>query len=131
MTTDAATPAVTTNDDPRLALTARSAPSPPVGEPPSTAAEGSLIGRFVAIITPFFAVFAGGIAAWVAKKVPGVHLDPGQIVAFMVAAATAALTAGFKFMTGWQQHEQNVADQKSPAIRRPAPTKPARATATK
>ncbi|MFZ0381757.1 MAG: hypothetical protein WCD11_11320 [Solirubrobacteraceae bacterium] len=54
------------------------------------------------------------------------HLDAGQIVAFMVAAATAALTAAFKFMAGWQQHEQNVADGKSLAIRQPATTKPPR-----
>jgi hypothetical protein len=89
----------------------------------ATQAEGSLIGRFVAIITPFFALFAGWLAGVVAKAVPGVNLDKGQIVAFMVAVATAALTAGWKWLQGWQQHEQNVAAGKSPAIKRPKPTK--------
>ncbi|HTP20591.1 MAG TPA: hypothetical protein VMJ65_13355 [Solirubrobacteraceae bacterium] len=82
-----------------------------------------MIGRLVAILTPFLAILAGGISGWVARTFPGVHLDTGQIVAFMVAGTTAVLTAGFKFMAGWQQHEQNVADGKSPAIR-PAVTKP-------
>jgi len=100
--------------------------SAPGSQPSALHAEGSLIGRFVAILTPFFAIFAGAIAGWVARTFPGVHLDTGQIVAFMVAGATAALTAGFKFMAGWQQHEQNVADGKSPAIQRPAVTKPRR-----
>jgi hypothetical protein len=86
------------------------------------AAEASLIGRFVAIITPFFALFAGWLAGVVAKAVPGVKLDRGQIVAFMVAVATSALTAGWKWLQGWQQHEQNVADGKSPPLKAPAST---------
>lgn len=88
-----------------------------------TAAEGSLIGRFVAIITPFFTLFAGWLAGVVAKAVPGVKLDKGQIVVFMVAVATAALTAAWKWLQGWQQHEQNVADLKSPARKAPPSTK--------
>lgn len=80
-------------------------------------AEGSLIGRFVAIITPFFALFAGWLAGVVANAIPGVTLDKGQIVAFMVAVTTVALTAGWKWLQGWQQHEQNVADKKSPPIK--------------
>jgi hypothetical protein len=112
-------------------LTTLPATQPAVASPSgnrasASQAEGSMIGRFVAILTPFFAILAGGIAGWVAKKFPGVHLDTGQIVAFMVAAATAALTAAFKFMAGWQQHEQNVADGKSLPIRQPAATKPPR-----
>lgn len=80
-------------------------------------AEGSLIGRFVAIITPFFALLAGWLAGVVAQAMPGVTLDKGQIVAFMVAVATAALTSGWKWLQGWQQHEQNVADGKSPPVK--------------
>ena len=108
--------------------TMQPAPAPaPAATAPAPQAEGSLVGRFVAILTPFFAILAGGLAGWVAKKFPGVQLDTGQIVAFMVAAATAAITAGFKFLSGWQQHEQNVADGKSPAIRQAPATKPASA----
>ena len=79
-------------------------------------AEGSMIGRVVAIITPFFALGAGWLAGVVAKAVPGVNLDKGQIVAFMVAVATAVITTGWKWLQGWQQHEQNVASGNSPAI---------------
>jgi hypothetical protein len=106
-----------TNSDP-----AHPAWSLPADAPP-TAAEGSLIGRFVAIITPFFALFAGWLAGVVAGKLPGVNLDKGQIVAFMVAVTTAALTTGWKYLQGWQQHEQNVADGKAPPVK-PKPVSP-------
>ncbi len=98
----------------------------PAGEKPAAstpAAEGSIIGRIVAIITPFFALAAGWLAGVVAKAVPGVNLDKGQIVAFMVAVSTAALTSGWKWLQGWQQHEQNVAAGISPAVKAPKPTK--------
>jgi hypothetical protein len=87
--------------------------------PTGTRAEGSLIGRFVAIITPFFTLFAGWLGGVVAHAMPGVKLDRGQIVAFMVAVATATLTTAWKWLQGWQQHEQNVADGKSAALVRP------------
>lgn len=98
-------------------------PGAGAGAAPSPAAttEGSLIGRFVAIITPFFALAAGWLAGVVAKAVPGVTLDKGQIVAFMVAVVTAVLTSGWKWLQGWQQHEKNVADGKSAAVK---PVKP-------
>jgi hypothetical protein len=53
----------------------------------------------------------------------GVHVDSGQIAASTVAAATAAFTAGFEFMNGWQKHEENVADGKSSAMRQAPPQK--------
>ena len=92
---------------------------PPVPAPAASApaAEGSLLGRFVATL------FAGWLAGVVAKAVPGVTLDKGQIVAFMVTVATAALTAGWKWLQGWQQHEQNVAAGSSPPLRNPPATK--------
>ena len=46
---------------------------------------------------------------WVAQAVPGAHLDQNQIVAFMTAAAVSAMTAGWKWLQGWQQHEALVA----------------------
>ena len=79
----------------------------------SSRTEGSLIGRFVTIISPFFTLFAGWLAGVVAHAIPGVNLDRGQIVAFMAAVSTASLTATWKWLQGWQQHEQNVADGKS------------------
>ena len=79
--------------------------------------ENSLIGRFVALFTPIFAVVAGAIAAWVAQQIPGVALDQTQIVAFMVVASTSALTAAWKWLQGLQQHERLVAEGKAKAIK--------------
>jgi hypothetical protein len=63
----------------------------------------------VALLTPFFALAAGWIAGVVAEIVPGVDLDEGQIVAFMIAVTTAVLGASWKWLQGWQQHERLVA----------------------
>ena len=67
----------------------------------------------MAVLTPFFASSAGLLAGWVASVVPGLHLDPAQIVTFMTAVALAALTAAWKWLQGWQQHEQRVAQGKA------------------
>jgi hypothetical protein len=84
--------------------------------------EGSLLGRFVALLSPVFVIAAGWLAGIVAKVVPGAHLNQTQIVAFMVAAATSALTASWKWLQGWQQHELLVAEGKaSPRKLPPAP----------
>lgn len=72
--------------------------------------ETSMLGRFVALLTPVFVVAAGWVAGAVAKAVPGAHLDQNQLVAFMVISATAALTSGLKWLHGWQQHERLVAE---------------------
>ena len=58
---------------------------------------------------PVFAVAAGWFAGVIAQAVPGAHLDQNQIVAFMTAAAVSAITAGWKWLQGWQQHEALVA----------------------
>ena len=81
----------------------------PTAAPSSTPTEASTIGRFVALFTPVFAVAAGWFAGVIAQAVPGAHLDQNQIVAFMTAAAVAAITAGWKWLQGWQQHEALVA----------------------
>src|ERR1700742_3871959 len=75
----------------------------------SVPTETSWIGRLVAIFTPVFAVAAGWFAGVIAQAVPGAHLDQNQIVAFMTAAAVSAITAGWKWLQGWQQHEALVA----------------------
>jgi hypothetical protein len=87
--------------------------------------ETSIIGRFVALLTPIFAVVAGAVAGWVAQKIPGVQLDQTQIAAFMVVASTSALTAAWKWLQGLQQHERLVAEGKAKAIKPGgAPTAP-------
>jgi hypothetical protein len=77
--------------------------------PDPAGAETSSLGRIIALITPFFAALAASITAWVAKHIPGVQLDSAQITALMVAVATSALGAAWKWLTGWQQHERLVA----------------------
>lgn len=92
----------------------------------SASTETSMIGRFVAILTPVFAIAAGWIAGLIAQVVPGAHLDQNQIVAFMTAAAVGAITAGWKWLQGWQQHEALVAHgldapvKPGPAVAAPA-----------
>ncbi len=83
--------------------------SPSSAVPSSAPTEASLISRFVAILTPVFAIAAGWFAGVIAQAVPGAHLDQTQIVAFMTAAAVSAITAGWKWLQGWQQHEALVA----------------------
>lgn len=75
---------------------------------PIATTEGSLIGRFVALLSPLFAIAAGWLAGVVATKVPGAQLNQTQVASFMVAASTTALTATWKWLAGWQQHEQLV-----------------------
>jgi hypothetical protein len=82
--------------------------------------EAALVGRFVTIITPFFTLFAGWLAGLVAHAIPGLNLDRGQVVAFMVTASTATLTAAWKWLEGWQQHEQNVAEGKVAPLATPS-----------
>ena len=78
--------------------------------------EGSWIGRFVALFTPVLAIFAGWFAGWIARTVPGAHLDPTQVTAFMVAAVTTVLAAGLQWLHGWQQHEKLVAMAKATPV---------------
>ncbi|SDI86680.1 hypothetical protein SAMN05444157_0547 [Frankineae bacterium MT45] len=72
---------------------------------PECTTEASQLGRIVTVFAPFFAIFAGWLAGFVGKNVPGVALDPSQIAAFMLTATTAVLSTTWKWMQGWQQHE--------------------------
>lgn len=75
-----------------------------------------MIGRFVAIVTPIFAAAAAWLAGFAAKEW-GIELNKGEIVAFMIAVATAVLTSGWKWLEGLQKHEQRVADGKAIPMR--------------
>jgi len=108
---------------PASAEEAAAAPVADAAAPVADTTEGSWIGRIVALITPFFALAAAWIAGVVTKIIPGVTLDKSQIIALMVAAATSVLTAAWKWLQGWQQHEQNVADRRSQPVRRAAAPK--------
>ena len=95
----------------------------PVAETASPPGEGSMIGRFVALLTPVFVVAAGWLAGRVAQLVPGAHLNQGELVAFMIAVATAALAAAWKWLQGLQQHERLVAEGRAQALRKPQASK--------
>lgn len=87
----------------------------PTSNPQSS--EQSLAGRFVSLLIPILAIGAGWLAGVVGQAVPGLALDENQMVAFMVAAATAVITSGWKWLQGWQQHELLVAEGKAQARR--------------
>jgi hypothetical protein len=87
--------------------------------PAQPGGETSLLGRFVVLLTPVFVVAAGWVAGVVARAVPGAHLNQGELVVFMVAAATAALAAAWKWLQGWQQHELLVAENKELPVGKP------------
>jgi len=84
-------------------------PATPTAGATTAPTEASMIGRLVAIFTPVFAIAAGWFAGLIAQAVPGAHLDQNQIVAFMTAAAVSVISAGWKWLQGWQQHEALVA----------------------
>ena len=79
--------------------------------------EASMLGRFVTLLTPLFAMLSGAIAAWVAERIPGVELDQAQVAAFMVVAATSALATAWKWLQGLQQHERLVAEGRARALK--------------
>jgi hypothetical protein len=81
--------------------------------------ETSMLGRWVALLTPVFVVVAAWAAGRVAQLVPGAHLDQTELVSLMVAAATAALAAAWKWFEGWHQHELLVAEGKEQPLGKP------------
>ena len=65
------------------------------------------LNRLVVLLTPVFAGISGWVVAWVADNFPGAPaLDEGQLTAVFVAGATAALAAAYKWLEGWQKHEE-------------------------
>ena len=111
--------AITDISPPLDAAETAAAGTPASGTVPQPGGETSMLGRFVALLTPVFVVAAGWVAGVVARAVPGAHLNQGELVAFMVTAATAALTVAWKWLQGWQQHERLVAEGKEQPIGRP------------
>ena len=71
--------------------------------------EGSLICRYVVLLTPVFSTTAGYLVV-VINDVAGAQLDGAKLTCLMVASATSAAAASWKWLTGWQQHERLVAD---------------------
>src|SRR5579862_6055153 len=97
---DAADTAGTTAAETAAAETAAGTPAAGTPAPGTTAQPGgetSMLGRWVALLTPVFVVVAAWAAGRVAQLVPGAHLDQTELVSLMVAAATAALAAAWKW----------------------------------
>jgi hypothetical protein len=67
------------------------------------------INRVVVLLTPIFASISGLIAAQVGEWLPGTSLDESEITALFVTGATAAVAAAYKWIDGWQKHEQSEA----------------------
>jgi hypothetical protein len=102
---------------------------PIVNAPAKTEAEnkteGSIIGRIVAILTPFLAAAAAWLTGYVARHT-GVKLDQAEIVALMVSVVTAGIAAGWKWLDGLQKHETRVAEGTAAPIREVRKPKPPR-----
>lgn len=64
--------------------------------------------RVVTLLTPLVFVPASAfVSAWVAKNVPGAHLNPAEVSGAFVVGGLAAVTAAYKWVDGWQKHEQS------------------------
>ena len=94
--------------------------TPAAGTVAQPGGETSMLGRWVALLTPVFVVVAAWAAGRVAQLVPGAHLDQTELVSLMVAAATAALAAAWTWFEGWHQHELLVAEGKEQPLGKPA-----------
>jgi predicted anti-sigma-YlaC factor YlaD len=90
----------------------------------------SMLNRVVVVLTPFFALLAGSIAAWIGDHVPGVKLDSTQLTALIVAVITAVLTMALKWLHGWQQHEAALRSRHATVSRSgaPVPSRPSART---
>lgn len=68
------------------------------------------INRVVVFLTPAFVGLSGWLTGLAAKYLPGAPaLDSGELAAFMGLGAAAAFGAVWKWLQGWQKHEENEA----------------------
>jgi hypothetical protein len=99
----------------------------PAGQPPQGSRLGAVsFARLAVWLSPAFVIAAGLLADLVAKLVPGAHLNQAQIGVFMLAGATSAVTATWKWLQGWQKHVRRVAGHNASTKRQhahgPSPT---------
>ncbi len=81
------------------------------------------VNRVVTLLTPLvFAPAAGYVATWVPQHVPGIAFQPSraQLVGLFALGATRALVIAYKWLDGWQYHENRLALPK-PTVEPPAP----------
>ena len=70
------------------------------------------INRVVVLLTPLAATLAGLVAAWLADHAPLIadQVDEGSLTAIFIAAATSVVTMAYKWLDGWQDYEEQLAD---------------------
>jgi hypothetical protein len=68
------------------------------------------VNRIVVLLTPAFVALSGYAAAWTGEHFPGLpQFTSAQITGFMVAGAAAGLTAAYRWLKGWEAHENRTA----------------------
>jgi hypothetical protein len=67
--------------------------------------------RVVAVLTPLvFAPLAGGVAAWLAKHVPGAEVRQADLQEIFIGGALLGLAPALQWLHGWQKYEARQAD---------------------
>lgn len=70
--------------------------------------------RIVTLLTPVFAGLAGSLSVWMAENLPGAPaVDEAGLTAIFVAGATSATAAAWKWLQGWQRHEDRAEYERS------------------
>lgn len=65
--------------------------------------------RIVTVLTPVFAGLAGSLSVWMAENLPGApQVGEEGLTAIFVAGATSATAAAWKWLQGWQRHEERL-----------------------
>lgn len=66
--------------------------------------------RIVTLLTPVFAGLAGSASVWMAENLPGApQVSEDGLTAIFIAGATSATAAAWKWLQGWQRHEERTA----------------------
>lgn len=65
------------------------------------------VNRVVSMATPLIGVGVAAGAAWVAQHFPGLpDFSPAALTAIAVTAFASVSAAAYKWVDGWQKHEQ-------------------------
>jgi hypothetical protein len=78
------------------------------------------VNRVVALASPLVGAGVAAGAAWVAQHFPGLPVfDSAQLTAIAVTAFSSVVVAAYKWIDGWQKHEEHG----SPGLPEPAKRK--------
>lgn len=68
------------------------------------------VNRVVAILTPLLVTAAGAVSVWLTQNVEFIskYVDQKDVEGIFIAGAAAALAAAYKWLDGWQKHEERV-----------------------